>query len=86
MSDDLIKRAREAAEPWDYGEPDTLITELADRIEAQAAEIERLREALEEWVFLYAWRADGMNTEQARIKAKAFISEEYARAALGETK
>jgi hypothetical protein len=43
MSDDLIKRAREAAEPWDYGEPDTLITELVDRIEAQAAEIERLR-------------------------------------------
>ena len=46
MIDDLIKRAREAAEPWDYGEPDTLITELADRIEAQAAEIEKLREAL----------------------------------------
>jgi hypothetical protein len=46
MTDDLIKRAREAAEPWDYGEPDTLITELADRIEAQAAEIDRLREAL----------------------------------------
>ena len=46
MSDDLIKRAREAAEPEDYGEPDTLITELADRIEAQAAEIVKLREAL----------------------------------------
>ena len=44
MSDDLIKRAREAAEPEDYGEPDTLITELADRIEAQAAEIEKLRD------------------------------------------
>ena len=54
MTDDLIKRAREAAEPWDYGEPDTLITELADRIEAQAEEIEaqaaeivKLREAVD---------------------------------------
>ena len=46
MSDDLIKRAREAAEPWDYGEPDTLITELADRIEAQAMKIQQLEAAL----------------------------------------
>lgn len=50
----------------------------ADRIEALEAENERLREALEEWVFRYAWKAEGMNTEQACIHAKAFM----ARAAL----
>ncbi len=42
------------------------------------AEVEALREALEEYVFLYAWKAEGMHTEQARIHAKAFM----ARAAL----
>ncbi len=35
------------------------------------AEVEALREALEEYVFLYAWKAEGMHTEQARIHAKA---------------
>jgi len=57
------------------------VASLLDHIEALTAENERLREALEEWVFRYAWKAEGMNTEQARIHAKAFM----ARAALGDT-
>jgi vacuolar-type H+-ATPase subunit E/Vma4 len=55
-----------------------IIREKNARIEALTAENERMREALEEWVFRYAWKAEGMNTEQARIHAKAFM----ARAAL----
>ena len=80
MSDDLIKRAREAAEPWDYGEPDTLITELADRIEAQAAEIEQLKSIVRGWHYL-AVGPDEMGdyyTQKALIKA----SEPYADPAL----
>ncbi len=42
--------------------------------------IEALQAALEEWVFLYKWRADGMNVEQARIHAEAYMDE--VRAAL----
>jgi len=37
------------------------------------AEIERLRDALKHWVFLYAWKAEGMNIEQAKIHADAFM-------------
>jgi len=37
------------------------------------AEIERLREAIRQWVFLYAWKAEGMNTEQAILHADAFM-------------
>ena len=65
MSDDLIERAREAAEPWDYGEPDTLITELADRIEAQAAEIERLREIVAIMHTAFAAYADSPAKQEA---------------------
>jgi hypothetical protein len=48
MSDDLVKRLRDLAEEWfemcnDIHEP---LYEAANRIEAQAAEIERLGEAL----------------------------------------
>jgi len=45
----------------------------ADRIAALEAENARLREALEEWVFRYNWRVDGMNVEQARIHARVFV-------------
>jgi len=50
MTDNLVKRLRDLAEEWfemcdDIHEP---LTEAANRIEAQAAEIERLREALEQ--------------------------------------
>jgi hypothetical protein len=41
--------------------------------EESAAEIERLREALKHWVFLYAWKAESMNIEQAKIHADAFM-------------
>ena len=40
---------------------------------ARDAEIEQLREALEHWVFLYGWKAEGMNIEQAKIHAGAFM-------------
>jgi len=46
MTDDLVRRLRDLAEEWfemcgDIHEP---LYEASDRIEAQAAEIERLRE------------------------------------------
>jgi len=49
MSDNLVQRLRDLAEEWfemceDIHEP---LYEAADSIQAQAAEIERLREALE---------------------------------------
>jgi hypothetical protein len=44
-----------------------------NQIASLTAEIERLREALRHWVFLYAWKADGMNMEQAKIHADAFM-------------
>ena len=34
-----------------------------------------LEGALEEWVFLFRWKVDGMNIEQARIHARAFVTE-----------
>lgn len=44
-----------------------------DQIASLTAEIELLREALEHWVFLYGWKAEGMNIEQAKIHAGAFM-------------
>lgn len=44
----------------------------ADRIEAQAAEIERLREALEIWIFHHQ-RAMGEKPDVARQYAKAWM-------------
>ena len=46
--------------------------EQADRIEAQAAEIERLREALEIWIFHHQ-RAMGEKPDVARQYAKAWM-------------
>jgi hypothetical protein len=34
-----------------------------------------LREALEEWIFRYYWRAEGMNVEQARIHARTLLAD-----------
>jgi hypothetical protein len=68
MTDDLIKRAREAAEPWDYGEPDTLITELADRIEAQAGVIVGLRAQLH---MVLDREADTLCRHDAKVEAQA---------------
>ena len=48
-------------------------TTIPRLLEPLQAEIERLREALEHWVFLYAWKAEGMNIEQAKIHADAFM-------------
>jgi hypothetical protein len=47
--------------------------EYVATVTSQAAQIDRLREALRHWVFLYAWKADGMNIEQAKIHADAFM-------------
>jgi len=51
MTDDNVKRLRDLSEEWfemcdDIHEP---LTEAADRIEAQAAEIERLHRALRQY-------------------------------------
>jgi len=68
MTDDLIKRLRSVDVSW--SQAGEWCAEAADTIEAQAAEIARLREALEEWIFLYHWRVDGMPVEQARTYAQ----------------
>lgn len=49
------------------------VEQLQAQIATLTAENERLREALEHWVFLYAWKAEGMNIEQAKIHAGAFM-------------
>jgi hypothetical protein len=49
-----------------------LIGDLQDRIEAQAAEIERLRGHLEVWIF-HNQRAMGQKPEDARAYAKAWL-------------
>lgn len=50
-------------------------SDLAERIEGLVG-------ALEEWMFRYYWRGEGMNTEQARIYAKTQLG--IALAALKE--
>ncbi len=47
MIDDLVSHLREVGRDYDFHE-NALVYEAADRIEAQAAEIKRLREALRE--------------------------------------
>lgn len=47
-------------------------------IKALIAENKRLRGELEEWVFLYAWRVDGMPQMAARIHAKAYLNRSRA--------
>jgi hypothetical protein len=59
--------------PYDgnaYASDDPL--EAADRIEAQAAEIERLRGHLEIWIF-HNQRAMGQKPDDARAYAKAWM-------------
>jgi hypothetical protein len=34
-----------------------------------------LREVLEEWIFRYYWRAEGMNVDQARIYARTLLAD-----------
>jgi predicted transcriptional regulator len=67
MTDDLAYRLREMADEYDSGHHESWPTidafnQAADRIEAQAAEIERLREALKPFAelgFPYAVEAMG---------------------------
>ncbi len=62
------------------------LREAATALTALHAENEVLWAALEEQRFQYLWRGDGMNTEQARIHARAWVVEgRAARAALKET-
>lgn len=44
---------------------------LAAREEGARAMRDHMQEAFEEMLFMQFWRVDGMNTEQARIHAKA---------------
>jgi len=56
----------------DYTAVEMQNREAADRIEAQAAEIERLREHLEIWIF-HNQRAMGQKPDDARAYAKAWL-------------
>ena len=80
LSDDkaLVERLRWSdgwffENPWDhvvYASDDPL--EAADRIEAQAAEIEDLKQSLEIWIFNNQ-RAMGQKPDDARAYAKAWM-------------
>ena len=61
------------------------INEAADALSRLTDERDRLWEALRHWRFFVYWRVDGMNIEQARIHADAWITEmkaQEARAAI----
>ena len=80
MTDDLVKRLRgdlpdkKVESHWitDYTAVEMQNREAADRIEAQAAEIERLRGHLEIWIF-HNQRAMGQKPDDARAYAKAWL-------------
>lgn len=78
MTGDLVERLREDG----YNGHNPLCLEAADRIEALEAEVERLREALEQFLALikhqYFGSREAMNDLQEADNA--------ARAALGEKK
>jgi len=56
----------------DYTAVEMQSREAADRIEAQAAEIEDLKKSLEIWIF-HTQRAMGQKPDDARAYAKAWL-------------
>jgi hypothetical protein len=104
MSDDLIERLREMQENWKAAYlsfASLTFGEAADRIEAQAAEIDRLREALRGCLPYIATQAVGCHGDKCRepwcyscrseddayaAADKGSAARKEAREALGETK
>jgi hypothetical protein len=88
MSEELVKRLRGEADI--YGSYDVItqrmLTEAADAIEAQAAEIARLREALERLLTMPGDVDLSCNPHQAQVDALNARREvwNFARAALSE--
>ena len=56
----------------------------AEREDAARRALEWMRPQVEEMLFLKYWRQDGMNTEQARIHAKARTDEGLAAAPIAQ--
>jgi hypothetical protein len=87
MTEELIKRLRERRPAPFPAKVNITMAEAADAIEAQAAEIERLREALERLLTMPGDVDLSCNPHQAQVDALNARRKvwNFARAALSET-
>lgn len=66
-----IKRAAMPVQADPVAELRAEITRLTEALRAAEEREKRLLSALEEWMFRYFWRVDGMPVEAARIHAQS---------------
>ena len=72
MTDDLMERIEGCIANAEHDDEHETLINARDKIEAQAAEIEDLKQSLEIWIF-HNQRAMGQKPDDARAYAKAWM-------------